>query len=108
MKNYIFQDIMHDKIYSRPRIKLPKIILSRKRGENKNRKKLVTIALVLLIAFLTLKTILDATLPIFNALCENRAKSIATLISNTQATNVMKNYSYDDLFKIEKDEARKY
>ena len=41
--------------------------------------------------------------PIFEALCSKEAKSIATLISNEEATNVMKNYNYDDMIFIEKD-----
>lgn len=58
---------------------------------------------VLIIAFSTAKLSLDAVSPIFDTLCENRAESIATLISNQQATNVMKAYTYDELFTIEKD-----
>jgi len=36
-------------------------------------------------------------------LCEAKAKSIATIVSNEQATNVMKEHSYDELFTLEKD-----
>ena len=94
---------MH-KIYSRPRIKIPPIIESSRRTIKKEKaKKVITIGMVLLIAFFTAKHILDAVLPIFDTLCENRAKSIATLISNEQATNVMKQHTYDELFSIEKD-----
>lgn len=94
---------MH-KIYSRPRIRLPKIILqSRKRMQNEKARKMTTMLVILIIAFSTVKLILDAVLPIFDTLCENRAKSIATMISNEQATNVMKQHTYDELFKIEKD-----
>ena len=50
-----------------------------------------------------MKLILDAVLPIFDTLCENRAKSIATIVSNEQATNVMKEHTYQELFTIEKD-----
>ena len=42
-------------------------------------------------------------LPIFDTLCENEAKSIATIISNEKATEVMKKYTYDDLYSAEKD-----
>lgn len=94
---------MH-KIYSRPRIRLPKIILNG--GLNTNnpkRRKMVRIILILTIAFSIVKISLDAVYPIFDTLCENRAKSIATIVSNEQATNVMKEYSYEDLFSIEKD-----
>ena len=94
---------MH-KIYSRPRIKLPKISIKGVPPEVlKKRRKVVEIIVVLIIAFSVVKLVLDAVLPIFNTLCENRAKSIATMISNEQATIVMTEHSYDELFTIEKD-----
>ena len=94
---------MH-KIYSRPRIKLPKISIKGVPPEVlKKRRKVVEIIVVLIIAFSVVKLVLDAVLPIFNTLCENRAKSIATIISNEQATIVMTEHSYDELYKIEKD-----
>ena len=96
-----------DKIYSRPRIriKIPKIKIVRNKNKVKNTKvrKMATLLVILLIAFFTAKFILDAVLPIFDDLCENRAESIATIISNEQASNVMKDYSYDELYTIEKD-----
>lgn len=92
------------KIYSRPRIRMPKVILqSRKRMQSEKGRKMTTMLVILIIAFSTVKLILDAVLPIFDTLCENRAKSIATMISNEQATNVMKQHTYDELFTIEKD-----
>lgn len=94
---------MH-KIYSRPRIRIPKIIVqSGKRMQNEKAKKMTTLLIILIIAFSTVKLILDAVIPIFDVACENRAKSIATIISNEQATNVMKQHTYDELFTIEKD-----
>lgn len=57
----------------------------------------------MVIAFSTMKVILDAILPIFDTLCENRAKSIATIVSNEQATKVMSEHTYDELFTIQKD-----
>lgn len=94
---------MH-KIYSRPRIKIPKVIIqSRTKMQSEKAKKIVTMFLILIIAFSTVKIILDAVLPIFDTLCENKAKSIATMVSNQQATNVMRQHTYDELFSIEKD-----
>ena len=61
------------------------------------------IFIIMLIAFSTVKIVLDAILPIFDTLCKDKAKSIATIISNEQATNVMREHSYDELFTIEKD-----
>ena len=59
--------------------------------------------MIIIIAILTVKYSLDSALPIFDTLCENEAKSIATIVSNDQATNVMREHSYDELFTIEKD-----
>lgn len=85
-----------DKIYSRAKIKIPN-------GINRKKKKKIVIFIILLIAFSTIKITLDAISPIFDTLCENEAKSIATKISNEQATEVMKEHTYDELFSIEKD-----
>ena len=94
---------MH-KIYSRPRIRIPKIFFqARNEMKNKKARKLIKVFLVIMIAFLTVKFSLDSVLPIFDTLCENEAKSIATIVSNEQATNVMREHSYDELFTIEKD-----
>lgn len=94
---------MH-KIYSRPRIRIPKIVINtgKKLKTNKVRKKL-NITVIIIIAFCTVSIVLNAVLPIFDILCENEAKSIATIISNEEATNVMKEHTYDELFTIEKD-----
>jgi N-dimethylarginine dimethylaminohydrolase len=95
---------MH-KIYSRPRIRLPKLIFQiGNKKPNKNMEKSAKILLILLIAIITAKSIIAAISPIFDTLCEDKAKSIATIISNEQATNVMKEHSYEEIFSIEKDE----
>lgn len=92
------------KIYSRNKIKIPNIITSTgKRMKTKKGKKTVTILIILIIAFSTLKLVLNAVMPIFETLCEDKAKSIATIISNEEATNVMSEHTYDELFTIEKD-----
>ena len=38
---------------------------------------------------------------------KNKAKSIATVVTNEQTLKVMQNYSYDDLFTVEKDNDNK-
>ena len=92
------------KIYSRNKIKIPNIITSTgKRMKTKKGKKTVTILIILIIAFSTLKLVLNAVMPIFETLCEDKAKSIATIISNEEATKVMGEHTYDELFTIEKD-----
>ena len=98
------------KIYSRPRLRLPKFIFYKRKPFNNNYKynnskmRKHKIILIVVIAFITLKTVLDTINPIFNKLCENKAISLATIISNNKATEVMKNHTYDELFSIEKDD----
>lgn len=92
------------KIYSRPRIRIPKIFVSEIGDKNLNKKrKIVKVFIIMVIAFSTVKIVLDAILPIFNTLCRDKAKSIATIISNEQATYVMREHVYDELFSLEKD-----
>lgn len=94
---------MH-KIYSRPRIRLPKLIIkSNQKLKNETSRKHAKLILIVIIAVCTAKVILDAIYPIFNTLCEKEAKAMATLVSNEQATAVMKEHTYDELFTIEKD-----
>lgn len=91
------------KIYSRPRLKIPKFVFYKK-GDRSKSKKRVNLVIIILVAFSTLKIVLDAVNPIFDKLCENKAIDMATLISNNKATEVMKNHTYDELFSTEKDE----
>ena len=94
---------MH-KIYSRPRICIPKAVINEgKRFKSPKFTKTIKIILVLLIATSVVVISLDAVYPIFDTICEEKAKSIATIISNEEATNVMKEHSYDEMFTIEKD-----
>ncbi len=92
------------KIYSRPRLKIPKFILYKRQNSriDRTKKKLL---IIVVIAIATVKFVLDAVLPIFDEICENKAISMATIISNNKATEVMKKHSYDELFEIEKDES---
>ena len=96
-----------NKIYSRFRIRLPKIKLyHQNKGRtvsNKTKMKITKIFIIMVIAFSTVKIILDSVLPIFDTLCKDKAKSIATIVANEQATIVMKQHTYDELFTIEKD-----
>ena len=92
------------KIYSRPRICIPKSITNKgKRFRSPKCKKTIKIMLVLTIAISIVAVSFNAVYPIYDTLCEEKAKSIATIISNEQATIVMKEHSYDDMFTIEKD-----
>ena len=95
---------MNSKIYSRPRIKIPPIFSNNIGDKNLKRKqKIVKIFIIMVIAFSTVKIVLDAIFPIFDTLCKDKAKSIATIIANEEATNVMKEHTYDEIFTLEKD-----
>ena len=106
-----------EKIYSRWCIRLPKIKESFAISKNDNHfkenydkgyqhrfKKVIQIMIILLIAFLIVNVVMQAVEPIIDAQCVSMAKSVATKISNEQATIVMANYDYDDLMKVIKDE----
>lgn len=100
-----------DKIYSRKRINLPKFAFFNyygKQPENKNVAKIFKITCIISIAIVTANFIMQAISPIIDKECKNMAKSIATKISNEQATVVMTNYKYDDLCTVTKDSNRKY
>lgn len=91
------------KIYSRPRIKIPSFLIKKRNINNKIPKKIVIILAVLAIAFFTIKHTLDAVSPVYDTLCTAKAKSIATTVSNEETMKIMKKYSYEDLFTVEKD-----
>ena len=86
------------KIYSRNKIRIPNIL-----ANVKHKRKLAMIIIFITAIVISAKVMLDAVNPIFDTLCENEAKSLATIISNEQATNVMTEHSYDELFTVEKD-----
>ena len=88
---------MH-KIYSRSKITIPNKIL-----KIKNKRKILILMIIIITVMTSAKISYEAIIPIFETLCRDKAKSIATIISNEQATNVMKNYEYTQLFQIEKD-----
>ena len=69
----------------------------------KKKQYLIKVIIIFIISLITVKVILNAILPIFETLCEEKAKAIATIVSNEQATNVMREHKYEELFTIEKD-----
>lgn len=96
-------DKKEQKIFSRYKIKLPKLNFIRL-NKNKNAKKLINIFIVLLIAIIVMKCAIDGIMPIMDEQCKSMAKSIATKISNEEATRVMADYNYEDFFEIIKDD----
>lgn len=86
------------KIYSRKRIKFPKI--KGVKNNNEKLRKIYFIILILVIAFSTVYKALNAIDPIFEAICNDRAQSIATEITNTKSSEVLGRYNYQDTVKI--------
>lgn len=86
---------MADKLYSRWRIKLPKI------------RELNSVKSVLLIMFFTciisIVLFLKSAYPIFKSSCETAALSKGNKIINDEVLKVMQNYTYNDLITIDKD-----
>ncbi len=94
-----------DTIYSRKRIRLPKIVykkfnFSNMPHKNKKNAKFITIFIV---AILTFVMIINSINPIVEKLCEDKAKSIATIICNEESTKIINKYKYEDLVTIYKD-----
>ena len=89
-------------IYSRPRIKLPKffIVNNRKPFKNKKIPKVLFIISILLVIFCF---VIIAVTPVFNRLCSDKAKAMATIITNEETTNSIKDYKYSDFVIIHKD-----
>lgn len=105
-----------DKIYSRKRIIIPKINYYRadKLGKPKNfnivtnnPKKFFRLFVILIIEILVSRNIIVSLNPIINNQCLNKAKNLATIITNEQATVVMENYKYEDLAVVIKDDSGK-
>lgn len=93
-----------DKIYSRPRIKIPKIQMPYKRGgNNAQKKKLMKLFIILLIAIIVAKISFDYINPMFEEMCYLRAKTIAARIVNDKTKESIQNIDYNDLITIVRD-----
>lgn len=97
-----------DKIYSRKRIKLPNFKFSKNNNKfhrdfDKRKLKKIKILIIFFIAILVAILIIKSIEPTLEKQSIIIAKSIATKISNEQATIVMANYKYEDLCSIERD-----
>lgn len=93
-----------DKIYSRPRIQLPKFNCKYKKQQDPHKNtKVLKVVIIFIVALITVKIIINSVSPIIDKNCINMAKSIATKVANEQATVVMNNYKYEDLSTITKD-----
>lgn len=103
------------KIYSRKRFILKprnkSVRKSHRWPDNRPRKTLIIkrktlkLLIIITIAVIIYQMILSYIGPVFETLCEDEVKSIATIISNQESTKIMNKYQYDELYTIEKDEA---
>ena len=91
-----------DKIYSRTKIRFPKVMYGGKKG-NENYKKIIKIILVLIIAIFVMINMLKAINPIFEKLCIDEAKSIVTIEINRITTINVDRYQENELITIKQD-----
>ena len=82
-----------DSIYSRKRINIPKIKGFYTKNNNKN-KKILTVFVIVCVGVLTFYNILKSIDPIFDGLCIQKAKTIATEIINEESNVVLNDSSY--------------
>ena len=94
-------------IYSRPRIKLPKLFIINNKKKNIKNKKILKFLFIILIFSIIFTIIIRAVTPVFNKLCTEKAKSIATIITNEETTNAIIDYDYSDFVIIHKGETGK-
>ena len=45
---------------------------------------------------------------VFDTICSDKAKSVATIVTNEQKVKAMENHDYNEMFTLTKDEKRKY
>lgn len=96
------------KIYSRKRFILKPSFKTPGKMPTKTviiKRKKLKIILVLIIAIVAYQSVLSYIEPVFETLCEEKVKSVATVISNQESTKAMNKYQYEELYTIEKDEA---
>lgn len=97
-----------DKIYSRKRLKLPKLKGFKYEEKGYKHKKNIKICFAILIAIITAFALISKINPVFNAICTEKAKALATEIINVQSSNAFKELKYEDLVDIVKDQEREY
>ena len=92
------------KIYSRKRFSLSSGNSPRKRKYRRKIKKIMPILIVIIVSFSTCYLIWNAVDPIFETVCKDEAKSIATHITNENSSSVIKQHNYDEFFTIQRDQ----
>ena len=94
-----------DSIYSRKRIKIPKV--NGFYTNNKNAKKFFSIFIIILIAIITFYSIYKSITPIFEVLCIEKVRSIGTYIMNDASNKVLDNLDYKNIVSLEENEGNR-
>lgn len=94
-----------DKIYSRKRIHLPKLYYSRFSSRQIDIRQKIAFKTIftLAVAIFVMFTVINGINPIIDKLCLDISKNKATSIANKKTTEVMSNYTYEDIIDIFKD-----
>ena len=93
------------KIYSRPRLNLAFLKNTPKSHKSRRKiKNIMSVVSIFLVAIITCFSIWNFVNPIFEKLCQDKAKSLATMITNEETTKIIEKYNYDTFFTIQKDE----
>jgi len=92
-----------EKIYSRRRLRLPIFHANMPQKQWKKRQRQMKVITIFGVACITFSIVIRMIAPMLHTQCLVRAKSIATIVSNEEASKVMKDYEYADLSTIEKD-----
>lgn len=94
-----------DKIYSRRKLKLPSLKVSK--IDKIITRKIYFSIIMLIISTLTGYKLLKSIDPIFEGLCTAKAQSIATDITNRKSSEVLARYNYKDTVQIIESEDKK-
>lgn len=93
-----------DKIYSRTRIKIPKIKFFFSPNGNSKKSKLLKICIALLSAITAVVVvIMNSVMPVLERLCINEAKGIGNKICNDAVSNSIVSLDYNDLIDYVQD-----
>lgn len=93
-----------DSIYRRNKIRMPKIVFQKfNKMEPKKTKKFFKFFIIIFVMIITFQALYHATEPIIEALCKDKAKSVATIICNEESTKIIANYQYEDIITIHRD-----
>ncbi len=92
-----------DKIYSRPRLKMPKLkVFYNPNNNRKNRRIKIVLIVAIIFIFIGIFTLKYIT-PMFENMCYLRARLIAAQIVNKKTRESIENIDYNDLITIVRD-----